>query len=160
KSGFMVLEALLRLRQAACHPGLIDEKRADDPSAKLDALLEQLDDVIGEGSKALVFSQFTSMLALVRRQLEARGIPYVYLDGQTRTRREMVRQFQQVAQVPVFLISLKTGGYGLDLTAVEYVLILVPWWNPSVEQQAIDCTHRIGQTRRVYAYPMIRQNTV
>ncbi|MEX2388582.1 MAG: DEAD/DEAH box helicase, partial [Phycisphaeraceae bacterium] len=160
KSGFMVLEALLRLRQAACHPGLIDEARADDPSAKLDALLEQLDDVIGEGSKALVFSQFTSMLALVRRQLEARGIPYVYLDGQTRNRREVVRQFQEDDQVPVFLISLKTGGFGLNLTAAEYVFILDPWWNPAVEQQAIDRTHRIGQTRRVFAYRMICQDTV
>ncbi|MEX0744961.1 MAG: DEAD/DEAH box helicase, partial [Phycisphaeraceae bacterium] len=160
KQGFMVLEALLRLRQAACHPGLIDEKRADEPSAKLDALLEQLDDVIGEGSKALVFSQFTSMLALVRRQLEARGVPYVYLDGQTRNRREVVRRFQEDDQVPVFLISLKTGGFGLNLTAAEYVFILDPWWNPAVEQQAIDRTHRIGQTRRVFAYRMICRNTV
>ncbi|MFA9479199.1 SNF2-related protein [Phycisphaerales bacterium AB-hyl4] len=160
KSGFMVLEALLRLRQAACHPGLIDEKRADDPSAKLDALLEQLDDVIGEGSKALVFSQFTSMLSLVRRQLDARGIPYCYLDGQTRNRREVVRQFQEDETTPVFLISLKTGGFGLNLTAAEYVFILDPWWNPAVEQQAIDRTHRIGQTRRVFAYRMICQDTV
>lgn len=159
-AAFMVLEALLRLRQAACHPGLIDEKRADEPSAKLDSLLEMLADVIEEGHKALVFSQFTSMLALVRRKLEERNIAYAYLDGQTRDRREVVTQFQSDPKVPVFLISLKAGGFGLNLTAAEYVFILDPWWNPAVEQQAIDRTHRIGQTRCVFAYRMICQDTV
>ncbi|MCC6682359.1 MAG: SWIM zinc finger family protein [Phycisphaeraceae bacterium] len=157
---FMVLEALLRLRQIACHPGLIDEKRADDGSAKLDVLLENLEEVIDEGHKALVFSQFTSMLALVRRRLDAAGIEYCYLDGQTRDRKSVVEQFQTDPHKPVFLISLKAGGFGLNLTAAEYVFILDPWWNPAVEQQAIDRTHRIGQTRRVFAYRLICQDTV
>jgi superfamily II DNA or RNA helicase len=160
KAAFMVLEALLRLRQASCHPGLIDEKYADVPSAKLEVLLDRLADIIEEGHKALVFSQFTSMLALVRRQLDKRNIPYTYLDGQTRNRKEVVEKFQTDPDVPVFLISLKTGGLGLNLTAAEYVFILDPWWNPAVEAQAIDRTHRIGQTRPVFAYRMICENTV
>ncbi|QQE13381.1 DEAD/DEAH box helicase [Planctomycetota bacterium] len=160
KSTFMVLEALLRLRQAACHPGLIDEARADEPSAKLDVLLERVVDIIEEGSKALVFSQFTSMLSLVRRRLDERGIPYCYLDGQTRNRREVVEQFQTDEKIPLFLISLKTGGLGLNLTAAEYVFILDPWWNPAVEAQAIDRTYRIGQTKPVFAYRMICEDTV
>lgn len=169
RNAFMVLEALLRLRQAACHPALIDGSAAgaqvtgggaDLPSAKLDVLDEQLDEIIEEGSKALVFSQFTSMLALVRQRLEARNIPYAYLDGQTRDRREQVARFQTDDKLPVFLISLKAGGTGLNLTAAEYVFILDPWWNPAVEAQAIDRTHRIGQTKPVFAYRLICENTV
>jgi len=160
RSAFMVLEALLRLRQAACHPGLIDPKRADEPSAKLDSLLDRLADVIDEGSKALVFSQFTSMLSLVKPKLEARGIKFCYLDGQTRNRRDIVKQFQEDSEIPLFLISLKAGGFGLNLTAAEYVFILDPWWNPAVEAQAIDRTHRIGQTKPVFAYRMVCQDTV
>jgi superfamily II DNA or RNA helicase len=157
---FMVLEALLRLRQAACHPGLIDDARADEPSAKLDALMEMLEDVVNEGGKALIFSQFTSMLSLVKRRLDARALRHCYLDGQTRDRRRVVEQFQSDPTIPVFLISLKAGGFGLNLTAAEYVFILDPWWNPAVEAQAIDRTHRIGQTRHVFAYRMICENTV
>lgn len=160
KAGFMVLEALLRLRQASCHPALINEDHAEAPSAKLDALLERLADIIEEDSKALVFSQFTSMLSLVRKKLEERGIRYCYLDGQTRDRREVVQRFQSDPKIPVFLISLKTGGFGLNLTAAEYVFILDPWWNPAVEAQAIDRTHRIGQTRKVFAYRLICEDTV
>lgn len=159
-NAFMVLEALLRLRQAACHPGLIDEGNADQPAAKLEALEQMLADVMDEGNKALVFSQFTSMLALVRKRLDALGIRYAYLDGQTRNRKEVVEQFQEDPQIQVFLISLKAGGVGLNLTAAEYVFILDPWWNPAVEAQAIDRTHRIGQTRPVFAYRMICENTV
>ena len=160
RSTLMVLEALLRLRQAACHPGLIDAKLADGPSAKLDELLERLTDLIEEGHKALVFSQFTSMLALVRKQLDARGMVYEYLDGQTRHRGRHVQRFQTDPACPLFLISLKAGGLGLNLTAAEYVFILDPWWNPAVENQAIDRAHRIGQDRHVFAYRMICQNTV
>ena len=159
-STMMVLEALLRLRQAACHPGLIDSNRAKDPSAKLEALLDALTELIDEGHKALVFSQFTSMLALVRDRLGQMQIPYAYLDGQTTNRRDIVRRFQTDPACPVFLISLKAGGLGLNLTAAEYVFILDPWWNPAVEQQAIDRTHRIGQTRHVFAYRMICQDTI
>jgi superfamily II DNA or RNA helicase len=160
KPAFMVLEALLRLRQAACHPGLIDPQRANEPSAKLDSLLDRLADVIDEGSKALVFSQFTSMLSLVKPRLEERGIKFSYLDGQTRNRREVVKEFQEDSSIPLFLISLKAGGFGLNLTAAEYVFILDPWWNPAVEAQAIDRTHRIGQTKPVFAYRMVCQDTV
>ncbi|NJL31542.1 MAG: DEAD/DEAH box helicase, partial [Phycisphaerales bacterium] len=156
----MVLEALLRLRQAACHPGLIDPKLADQPFAKLEALLERLEDLVQEGHKALVFSQFTSFLELVRKQLDSRGIVYEYLDGQTRHRKQHVERFQTDAKCPVFLISLKAGGLGLNLTAAEYVFILDPWWNPAVENQAIDRAHRIGQQHHVFAYRLICQNTV
>jgi SNF2 family DNA or RNA helicase len=159
-TSMVVLEALLRLRQAACHPGLIDDRRIDEPSAKMIALLERLEDLIEEGHKALVFSQFTSMLSIVRRQLDARGIAYEYLDGQTRERRKPVARFQTDPNCPLFLISLKAGGLGLNLTAAEYVFILDPWWNPAVEAQAIDRTHRIGQTQRVFAYRLIAEHTV
>ncbi len=160
RSTLVVLEALLRLRQAACHPGLIDPNRKHNRSAKLDLLLNRLQDIVDEGSKALVFSQFTSMLDLVKPQLEQHDIPYCYLDGQTQDRKRVVEQFQTDEQVPVFLISLKAGGLGLNLTAAEYVFILDPWWNPAVEAQAIDRTHRIGQTKPVFAYRMICQDTV
>lgn len=165
KSAFMVLEALLRLRQAACHPALIDKEGLDSgdentPSAKLDTLSDMLAEVIDGGQKALVFSQFTSMLALVRKRLDELGIRYAYLDGQTRNRKQVVEQFQEDPDLQVFLISLKAGGVGLNLTAAEYVFILDPWWNPAVEAQAIDRTHRIGQTKPVFAYRMICEDTV
>jgi len=160
KSKIQVLEALLRLRQAACHPGLIDLKRSGEPSAKLDVLLEQLREVLDEGHKALVFSQFTSLLRIVRDRLEARGIVYEYLDGATRDRQAPVERFQGDADCRLFLISLKAGGLGLNLTAAEYVFILDPWWNPAAEAQAVDRAHRIGQTRQVFAYRLIARDTV
>jgi len=155
-----VLEALLRLRQAACHPGLIDKKRTGESSAKIDTLLAQLDQVLEEDHKVLVFSQFTSLLAIVRSRLDAAGTSYVYLDGRTRDRQARVEQFQNDPNVKLFLISLKAGGLGLNLHAAEYVYLLDPWWNPAVEAQAIDRAHRIGQTRRVFAYRLIARDTV
>jgi SNF2 family DNA or RNA helicase len=155
-----VLEGLLRLRQAACHPGLIDPARREGTSAKLDQLIEQVLEVTAEGSKALVFSQFTSLLALVRQRLDAQGCVYEYLDGQTRDRQTRVERFQADPSCPVFLVSLKAGGVGLNLTAAEYVFLLDPWWNPAVEAQAIDRTHRIGQTRPVFAYRLVARDTV
>ena len=160
RSKIEVLEALLRLRQASCHPGLIDPARSGDPSAKLDMLLPQLAEVVEEGHKVLIFSQFTSFLALVRERLDADGIKYEYLDGRTRNRAERVENFQTNPDVPVFLISLKAGGLGLNLTAAGYVYLLDPWWNPAVEAQAIDRSHRIGQTQRVFAYRLICRDTV
>jgi SNF2 family DNA or RNA helicase len=160
KSKIQVLEALLRLRQAACHPGLLDAKRAGESSSKLEVLLEQLDEVASEGHKALVFSQFTSLLAIVRKRLDAAGIIYEYLDGQTRDRQERVERFQNDPDCRLFLISLKAGGLGLNLTAAEYIFLLDPWWNPAVEAQAIDRAHRIGQTRSVFAYRLIARDTV
>ncbi len=155
-----VLEALLRLRQAACHPGLIDpQKRAAD-AAKLDALFPMLDEIIAGGHKALVFSQFTEFLGIVRARLDERKTTYEYLDGQTRDRQERVERFQRDPACPLFLISLKAGGVGLNLTAADYVFILDPWWNPAVEAQAIDRTHRIGQTRKVMAYRLVVRDSV
>jgi SNF2 family DNA or RNA helicase len=160
KSKMHVLEALLRLRQAACHPGLVDPRRADEPSAKFDALIPQLAEVIDERHKCLVFSQFTSLLALLRARLDADGFRYEYLDGRTRDREEPVRRFQEDPDTRLFLISLKAGGLGLNLTAAEYVYLLDPWWNPAVEAQAIDRAHRIGQTRHVFAYRLLAAGTV
>jgi superfamily II DNA or RNA helicase len=160
KSRIAVLEALLRLRQTACHPGLVDPKLIDDPGAKLETLLEQLDEVLAEGHKVLVFSQFTSFLAILRRQLDARSIPYEYLDGKTTDRQARVAHFQEDPECRLFLVSLKAGGQGLNLTAADYIYILDPWWNPAVEAQAVDRAHRIGQTRRVFAYRLIARDTV
>jgi superfamily II DNA or RNA helicase len=160
RSQMHILEALLRLRQAAIHPGLVDPARAAESSAKLDMLVPQLEEVIDEGHKALVFSQFTSMLAILRRRLDSAGIAYEYLDGQTRDRARAVERFQNDPGCPLFLISLKAGGLGLNLTAAEYVYLLDPWWNPAVEAQAVDRTHRIGQTRSVFAYRIIARDTV
>ncbi len=160
RAKILMLEALLRLRQAACHPGLIDRRRAGEPSAKLDVLLPRLAEVLDEGHKALVFSQFTSLLAIVRSRLDHDGIPYEYLDGRTRDRAARVARFQSDPDCRLFLVSLKAGGLGLNLTAAEYVFLLDPWWNRAVEAQAIDRTHRIGQTRPVFAYRLIARETV
>ena len=160
KSKIQVLEALLRLRQAACHPGLLDPKRRNDPSAKLDVLIDHLGEIVDEGHKALVFSQFTSLLAIVRERLDEAGIVYEYLDGATRDRQQRVERFQNDPDCRLFLISLKAGGLGLNLTAAEYVFLLDPWWNPAVEAQAVDRAHRIGQTRQVFAYRLIARDTV
>jgi superfamily II DNA or RNA helicase len=160
KSKILVLEALLRLRQAACHPGLIDPTRRNDASAKLDMLMERLEEVAAEGHKALVFSQFTSLLSLVKERLDETGMVYEYLDGATRDRQQRVERFQNDPDCSLFLISLKAGGLGLNLTAAEYVFLLDPWWNPAVEAQAVDRAHRIGQTHQVFAYRLIARDTV
>jgi superfamily II DNA or RNA helicase/uncharacterized Zn finger protein len=160
KSKIHVLEALLRLRQAACHPGLIDKSKTGESSAKLDLLMEQISEVVAEGHKALIFSQFTSLLSIVRQHLDDQQITYEYLDGRTRNREEKVKRFQSDEACPLFLISLKAGGTGLNLTAADYVFILDPWWNPAVEAQAIDRAHRIGQEKPVFAYRIICKDTV
>jgi len=160
KSRMHILEALLRLRQAACHPVLADARRGALPSAKLDALLPALAEISAEGNKALVFSQFTEFLALVRTELDAQGIVYEYLDGRTRDRQARVDRFQNDPDCPLFLVSLKAGGHGLNLTAADYVFLLDPWWNPAVEAQAIDRAHRIGRTRRVIATRLVARDTI
>lgn len=160
KSKMSVLEALLRLRQAACHPALIAPKFKAQPCAKFDALLPLLMEVLEGGHKALVFSQFTSFLSLLKERLNATKIVYEYLDGQTTDRQQRVERFQSDPQCPLFLISLKAGGLGLNFTAAEYVFLLDPWWNPAVEAQAIDRAHRIGQTQKVMAYRLIAKDTV
>jgi len=160
KVKIQILEALLRLRQAAIHPGLIDKARVGESSAKLESLLPQLQEVLEEGHKALVFSQFTSMLGIVQARLKDERIVYEYLDGRTRDRQARVDRFQNDPQCGLFLISLKAGGLGLNLTAADYVFLLDPWWNPAVEAQAIDRAHRIGQKRQVFAYRLIARDTV
>jgi SNF2 family DNA or RNA helicase len=155
-----VLEALLRLRQAACHPVLADPRKSLAPSAKLDALLPAIEEVVAEGHKALVFSQFTTFLELVRKRLDDAGIVYEYLYGKTRDRQCCVDRFQNDPACQLFLISLKAGGHGLNLTAADYVFILDPWWNPAVEAQAIDRAHRIGQKQRVIATRIVALNTI
>jgi SNF2 family DNA or RNA helicase len=122
--------------------------------------LEQLEEVIDEGHKVLVFSQFTSFLAILRRRLDAKAVTYEYLDGRTTDRQARVARFQEDAECRLFLVSLKAGGQGLNLTAADYIYILDPWWNPAVEAQAVDRAHRIGQTRRVFAYRLIARDTV
>ena len=160
KSRFQILEALLRLRQAACHTGLLPSPPANPTSAKFDLLVPRLAELVAEGRKALVFSQFTSLLALLKPLLDAEGLVFEYLDGQTTDRAERVARFQTDEACRLFLISLKAGGTGLNLTAAEYVFLLDPWWNPAVEMQAIDRTHRIGQSRPVFAYRLLARDTV
>jgi SNF2 family DNA or RNA helicase len=160
QSKLHVLEALLRLRQAACHPGLVDGNRGSEPSAKLDALLPMLEETIDGGHKALIFSQFTSFLGLLRPEIEERSWSFEYLDGKTRDRKARVERFQTDPDCRIFLISLKAGGLGLNLTAADYVFLLDPWWNPAVEAQAVDRTHRIGQSRKVFAYRLVARDTV
>jgi SNF2 family DNA or RNA helicase len=162
RSKIVILEALLRLRQAACHPGLIDKKRIGSESAKVETLIAQLQSVISEGHKALVFSQFTSFLDIVEKKLKSEKIRFRRLDGKTgaEERRQRVAEFQENPTLKIFLISLKAGGVGLNLTAADYVFILDPWWNPAAESQAIDRTHRIGQKNKVIAYRLIAKDTV
>src|SRR5260370_13318800 len=160
KSKMHILEALLRLRQAACHPGLIDKQRRGQSSGKFEALIQQITEVIEEGHKALVFSQFTTLLGILREQLDGAGIVYEYLDGKTRNRQACVERFQGDPDCKLFLISLKAGGLGLNLTAAEDVFLLDPWWNPAVEAQEIDRAHRIGQLRPVFAHRLIAKDTV
>jgi len=155
-----LLEALLRLRQAACHPGLIDHGRQRESSAKVECLVERLRALRAEGHRALVFSQFTSLLSIVRERLTEEQISFEYLDGKTRDRAGAVARFQSDPSIGAFLISLKAGGVGLNLTGADYVFILDPWWNPAAEAQAIDRAHRIGQTRNVIAYRLLAKRTV
>jgi SNF2 family DNA or RNA helicase len=153
------LEALLRLRQAACHPSLVPGQHAET-SSKVERLVEALEDAVAEGHKALVFSQWTSLLDRIEPHLGAAGIRFARLDGSTRDRAAVVGEFQDVAGPPVLLVSLKAGGTGLNLTAADHVFLLDPWWNPAVEEQAADRAHRFGQQRPVMVYRMVTKDTV
>ncbi|MFM1767732.1 MAG: hypothetical protein RJA22_261 [Verrucomicrobiota bacterium] len=156
---FNLLTSLLRLRQVCCHPRLVQDS-VRSPGAKLEALLEQLEPLMEEGHKVLVFSQFVSMLDLLREALAEKGWPLFYLAGDTENRGELVQQFQGAEGAAIFLISLKAGGFGLNLTAASYVVLFDPWWNPAVENQAIDRTHRIGQSRKVIAYRLLIKDSI
>ncbi len=157
---FNILSSLLRLRQICCHPALVDPAHADLPSAKLDALLERLEELRDEGHQVLVFSQFTGMLDLIRTRLAAANIGHLILTGATENRADLVEKFQTDRTQTVFLLSLKAAGFGLNLTAASYAILYDPWWNPAVEAQAIDRTHRIGQTRPVTAYRLLADDTI
>ncbi|HEY9784037.1 MAG TPA: DEAD/DEAH box helicase, partial [Candidatus Obscuribacterales bacterium] len=164
RSQISVLAALLRLRQVCCDPRLLKNREEAEKaaSAKLAALLAMIDEIVDEGHKILVFSQFVEMLTLIRRELEREGYRYAYIDGQTpaKERLERVNEFNADDNLPIFLISLKAGGTGLNLTGADYVIHYDPWWNPAVENQATDRAHRIGQTRHVFNYKLITRGTV
>ncbi len=159
KSQFVLLQGLTKLRQIANHPSMVDEDYKDG-SGKMEEVLDMLQNAIAEGHKILVFSQFVKHLTLVRKYLDAEKIQYAYLDGSTKDRQGQVEQFQNNPKLRIFLISLKAGGVGLNLTKADYVFMLDPWWNPAIEQQAIDRAHRIGQENRVFTYKFITKDTV
>jgi SNF2 family DNA or RNA helicase len=157
---FNILTSLLRLRQICCHPALVDREHKKEESAKLNALIDLLEPLMEEGHKVLVFSQFVGMLDLIREAVKAREWNHFYLAGDTENRGELVANFQAAKGAAVFLISLKAGGFGLNLTAASYVALFDPWWNPAVENQAIDRTHRIGQTSKVIAYRLLIKGSI
>jgi SNF2 family DNA or RNA helicase len=162
RSQITVLDALLKLRQACCDPRLVDRENAQReelPSAKMDWLTTVLPELVAEGQRILLFSQFTSMLRIIEEAVSALAIPYLLLTGETRERTTLVERFQ-AGEVPLFLISLKAGGTGLNLTAADTVIHYDPWWNPAVEAQATDRAHRIGQNKPVFVYKLITQGTV
>ena len=163
KGNMQVLTTLLRLRQICCHPELLEnshEEAAGVPSAKFELMQELLMEHIDSGHKVLLFSQFTSLLGIIREYLDASGIKYSYLDGATRNRQEVVDEFNNSPDIPVFLLSLKAGGTGLNLTSADTVMIYDPWWNPATELQAADRTHRIGQTRPVRSLKLLVKDSI
>jgi SNF2 family DNA or RNA helicase len=160
KQRFNFLTSLLRLRQICCHPALVDASLRAAESAKVNALIDLLEPLMEEGHKVLVFSQFVTMLDLLRETVQQREWPHFYLAGDTEDRGPLVQKFQNAKGAAVFLISLKAGGFGLNLTAASYVVMFDPWWNPAVENQAIDRTHRIGQTSKVIAYRLLLKDSI
>lgn len=161
RSHITILDALLKLRQTCCDPRTLSLKEAQkiDESAKLDLLMEMLPEQLEEGRRILIFSQFTRMIALMEKELKAYKIGYTKLTGQTKKRDEAIERFKS-GEVDVFLISLKAGGVGLNLTEADTVIIYDPWWNPAVESQAADRAHRIGQDKPVFVYKLLTENTV
>ncbi|WP_324273590.1 DEAD/DEAH box helicase [Blastococcus brunescens] len=156
---FTIFRSLTLLRQLALDASLVDDEYAGVRSSKADAFLEHLQEVVAEGHRALVFSSFTGFLGTVRAQLDAAGLPYAYLDGSTRDRQQRIEEFRD-GRAPVFLISLKAGGFGLNLTEADYVYVLDPWWNPAAEAQAVDRAHRIGQDKTVMVYRLVAADTI
>jgi len=159
KKQIQVLQGLIKLRQIANHPLMIDSDYEGD-SGKFENVVYTLKNVLDGGHKVLIFSQFVRQLNIYRQYFDDENIPYAYLDGATQNRGDVVKQFQEDPKTRVFLISIKAGGVGLNLTEADYVFILDPWWNPAVEQQAIDRTHRIGQTKNVFIYKFITKDSV
>jgi len=160
RNRFQIFRSLTLLRQLSLDPCLVDEQHAGKiRSSKIDVLMEQLHEVVAEGHRVLVFSQFTGFLSLVRARLDAEGIGHCYLDGRTRNRPKRIAEFTG-GEAPVFLISLKAGGVGLTLTEADYVCVLDPWWNPATEAQAVDRAHRIGQDKTVMVYRLVASGTI
>ena len=159
KARMNILEGLVKLRQIACHPFLVDQNVIED-SGKFEFLKEIIEEIVSENHKVLLFSQFVRMLKLTQNYLHENNINYVYLDGNTTNREEKVNRFQTDKDVKIFLISLKAGGTGLNLTAADYVIHYDPWWNPAVEVQATDRAHRIGQDKKLFIYRLITKNSV
>ncbi len=159
KNRFAIFRSLTLLRQASLDASLIDPAYQGVPSTKLDALMEMLDDIVEDGHRVLVFSQFTRFLTLARQRTRAAGIDHCYLDGRTRGRQAVIAEFRS-GNAPVFFISLKAGGFGLNLTEADYCVLLDPWWNPATEAQAVDRVHRIGQTRKVMVYRLVAKGTI
>ncbi|MDJ0459173.1 DEAD/DEAH box helicase [Arthrobacter sp. NQ7] len=159
KNRFTIFQSLTLLRQLSLDVSLVDPSLSAVRSSKLDVLFEQLEDLVAEGHRALIFSQFTGFLGKVRERLDEEEIEYCYLDGGTRNRADVVSEFKN-GSAPVFLISLKAGGFGLNLTEADYVFLLDPWWNPASEAQAVDRTHRIGQARNVMVYRLVAKDTI
>jgi SNF2 family DNA or RNA helicase len=162
QSRMQILKTLLRLRQTCCHLDLLKlpDLKSEFPSAKMELFFELVNEALDARHRILVFSQFTSMLGILRDELEERGLKYCYLDGTTKDRQEVVKEFNTDRSIPVFLISLKAGGSGLNLTGADMVIHYDPWWNPAVEDQATDRAHRIGQKNTVYSVKLITKNTV
>ncbi|MCU0858271.1 MAG: DEAD/DEAH box helicase [Pontiellaceae bacterium] len=162
RSRMQIFKTLLRLRQTCCHLDLLKlpNLKSEFPSAKMDLFFELVDEAVDAGHRILVFSQFTSMLAILRKELDDRELKYCYLDGATKNRQDMVKEFNTNRFIPVFLISLKAGGSGLNLTGADMVIHYDPWWNPAVEDQATDRAHRIGQKNTVYSVKLITKDTV
>jgi SNF2 family DNA or RNA helicase len=158
-SQMLLLQGLTKLRQIANHPKMVDEKYEGD-SGKLEDMLYMLRSALSENHKILIFSQFVKHLSIVREYLFKEGLEYAYLDGSTKERQGQVELFQNNDDIRIFLISLKAGGLGLNLTAADYVFLLDPWWNPAVEAQAVDRAYRIGQKNKVFTYKFITKNTV
>lgn len=160
KSKIHILSALTKLRQICNHPYLISDEYKDIKSGKMELLMDLLDDAIEGGHKVLVFSQFVEMLKIIKEEFERQGIKYSYLDGSTKNRQTVIDEFNEREDVKVFLISLKAGGFGINLTSADIVILYDPWWNPMIEKQAMDRVHRIGQTKTVNVYKLISENTI
>ncbi|MGD6980719.1 MULTISPECIES: DEAD/DEAH box helicase [Citricoccus] len=156
---FVIFRSLTLLRMLALDPAIVDEEYASVPSSKMEQLMENLEEIVAEGHRVIIFSQFTSFLSRVGDRLADRGVAFAYLDGSTRNRSEVISQFKK-GTAPAFLISLKAGGFGLTLTEADYVFLLDPWWNPATEAQAVDRAHRIGQERTVMVYRMVAEGTI
>ena len=159
KSQMILLQGLTKLRQIANHPSMVDEGY-DGDSGKFEDICHMISNALGKDHKLLIFSQFVKHLKIVEKYLKDQKIKYSYLDGSVKDRKAEVERFQNNDEVTVFLISLKAGGLGLNLTQADYVFLLDPWWNPAIEAQAVDRAHRIGQTNKVFTYKFIARDTV